>query len=319
MKIREEYKRVIDLIILFVIITVCTLIIKNYFKPFFIVLVLVIAATPIYNLLKNISIEKHISSFLSVLIVNLIFVGIIIYFGNYIIEMLEDILTVNEVFIKNLISTLTNMLDIKIDSIMSSFNKFGGGQIIKEGALMTGESLMSYFVANIFTFFFLVDKDKFYDLITRLIPIEFIRGLGVKNKNLKGIIVVQLNLIVISTIIMTIGFTLLRVDRPIFLAIFGAIIDILPYVGTIIVFIPIIIYNIIMKNYFMAIGFILLYMILTIIKEILEAKFLSNKLELHPLIVFLSIYIGVNIFGLLGMIIGPIYCMLAKDIIYKTL
>lgn len=318
MSIREEYNRLISLVILFAIVAFITFTLKNYFKPFFIVLVLVISATPVYNILSAIKVNKHIASFLSILIINLLFIGIAIYFGNYIIEMVQNLIETNEEVVKDFLMNFRSIFDLDVDNFISTLSKFGGSSIITEGAIMTGESLMSYFVANVFTFFFLVDKDKIYDFLVRIIPEKFLIRLKVKNKNLKQIVVVQGNLILVSALIMSIGFIMLRVDRPIFLAVFGAVIDILPYVGTIIVFIPIIIYNIVMKNYFTAIGFIILYILLIVVKEILEAKFLSSKLELHPLIVFLSIYIGLNIFGLLGMMIGPIYCMLAKDIIYNT-
>lgn len=317
MEIREEFKKIIYLIVLFIIVSIVSFSLKYYFKPFFSVLVLIIATTPIYNILRSINIEKHIAAFLGLTIVNLILILTAVYYGNYILDMIYGLVISNKEVLNEFMGSLKEVFDFNLDNIMEYINKAGAGVIIRQGAITTGEGLLSYFVANIFTFFFLLDKYKFYDFISRLIPNEYISALTTKNKNLKGLLIVQINLIIISTIIMSIGFFMLRVDKPIFLASFTAIIDILPYVGSIIVFIPIIIYNIIMKNYFMAIGFIILYIILILVKEILEAKFLSNKLDLHPLIVFLSIYIGLNIFGFLGMIIGPIYCMIAKDIIYK--
>ena len=123
---------------------------------------------------------------------------------------------------------------------------------------------------------------------------------------------------IVSTVIIVIGFKILGVKNSLFLGIICGILDILPYVGTIIVFIPIIIYNIIMKRYLIVIGFIALYLLVLINKQILEAKFLSSKLDIHPLVVMLSIYIGVNIFGVIGIIAGPIYCIFAKDIIYTN-
>jgi predicted PurR-regulated permease PerM len=53
-------------------------------------------------------------------------------------------------------------------------------------------------------------------------------------------------------------------------------------------------------------------------REILEAKFLSNKLAIHPLIVIISIYVGVKMFGFIGIISGPIYSIIAKDMIYGS-
>lgn len=59
-----------------------------------------------------------------------------------------------------------------------------------------------------------------------------------------------------------------------------------------------------------------LYILSQLIREILELKFLSSKLEIHPLAIMLSIYIGAEIFGVIGILVGPIYCLVAKDILY---
>ena len=90
----------------------------------------------------------------------------------------------------------------------------------------------------------------------------------------------------------------------------------MPYIGTIIVFIPIIIYNIIVNNYFSTFGIILLYILGQIIREVLEAKFLSSRLDIHPIVIFISMYLGVKIFGVLGILVGPMYSIMAKEIIY---
>ena len=81
----------------------------------------------------------------------------------------------------------------------------------------------------------------------------------------------------------------------------------------------IIIYNIIMKNYLVAFGLICLYILVQIVREILEAKFLGNKLDIHPLVIFISIYVGVKIFGILGILVGPMYSIIAKEVIYSEI
>ncbi|MGL5868669.1 AI-2E family transporter, partial [Clostridium chrysemydis] len=72
---------------------------------------------------------------------------------------------------------------------------------------------------------------------------------------------------------------------------------------------------IIVKEYVIVIGLIFLYCLVQITREILEAKLLSNKFNLHPLVVFISVYIGIKVFGVLGAFVGPIYCMISRDIL----
>ena len=68
---------------------------------------------------------------------------------------------------------------------------------------------------------------------------------------------------------------------------------------------------------FVVIGLILVYILLEIIRQILEAKFISDILSIHPLSIMISIYIGFNIFGALGLFVGPLCIVVAKEIYEK--
>ena len=57
--------------------------------------------------------------------------------------------------------------------------------------------------------------------------------------------------------------------------------------------------------------------VLQVVREVLELKLLSSKLDIHPLVIMLSMYIGAEVFGIIGIFIGPIYCLIAKDLIYE--
>ena len=176
---------------------------------------------------------------------------------------------------------------------------------------------MSYIIANICVYFILIDKKLFLRLLNCLLPYDIVDIIRVKKNNLREVVKIELKLVIICMIITIVGFKILRVPSAIFLGFVCGILDILPYVGTIIVFIPIIIYNIIMKEYLLVVGLIALYLLLQVVREVLELKFLSSKLDIHPLVVMLSMYIGAEVFGIIGLLIGPIYCLIAKDIIYE--
>ena len=148
-------------------------------------------------------------------------------------------------------------------------------------------------------YFILVDKRIFIKFLNFILPYDVIETIIIKKNNLGEVIKIEIKLVIICMIITIVGFKILNV------------------VGTIIVFIPIIIYNIIMKKYLLVVGLIALYLLLQIIREVLELKFLSSKLDIHPLVVMLSMYIGAEIFGIIGILIGPIYCLIAKDLIYE--
>jgi len=313
---RKRYGKLIDLIILFIVVTVITLIIKYYFKPFISMVLIFLVSKPLYTLIIKTSMPRGIAGFLSILFVNVFLIIIIIYLGNSIYALIDKVYYENINRIEDIFSYVGQFLDGDInfgEKALAILDK----DLIKAGASATGEGIMSYFIGNICAYFLLVDRDKMIGLLKKILPKDIINKASYQKKNLREILVIQCILIVMSTIEIIIGFIILNVEKPIFLGAICGILDILPYVGTIIVFMPIIIYNIIVKDYLIAFGLILLYILVQVIREILEAKFLSNKLQVHPLIIFLSIYIGIKLFGLLGIIVGPLYGILAKELIYQ--
>lgn len=139
-------------------------------------------------------------------------------------------------------------------------------------------------------------------MLENLFPDEIIIIFCRNVKNLKEVFKIEVELIILSSVIIIIGFKVLEIHNGVFLGSLCAILDVVPFVGTAIVFIPIIIYNIIIKEYLLVFGLVWLYLLERFTREILEAKFLSSKLKIHPLIVILSIYIGVKMFGFIGII-----------------
>lgn len=317
MEFLKKYRKLIDLMILFSIIFLGTLLVKNYFRPFISMAIIFFVSNPLYKLFLRFNIPSKISGALAILFINLFFVVIVIYLGNSIYDLLRNIYESNVKYIDDIISYMKLLLkNINMDylpsGILTLFNKGN----ITDKALSTGNEVIAYFIGNICAFFLLIDKESINGLVKAIFPMDMIFKIYREKDSIKRMIVVQAVLVGISIMEIIIGFSIFRVPRPLFLGVLCGILDILPYVGTIIVFIPIIIYNILLREYIRAFGLIILFILIQIIREILEAKFLSDKLELHPLLILLSIYIGVKIFGFLGIMIGPMYGILAKGIIY---
>ena len=306
---REKYKVLIDLIVLFIIVFVITLIIKNYFRPLFVVAIIFFIASPVLKIFIRLKINKKFAAALSILIINIVLFLFIFYLGASVYGFFIKIYKGNAQIINDIIKNFNT-------TVKSAF-EYINTQGITANALQTGDIIVSYFIGNICSFFLLIDSKKVCDLIKIIIPKDIITEIIDKKTILKKMAVVEINLVLFSTLQIIIGFIIFRVKNPVTLGLLCGLCDILPYIGTIIVFIPIIIYNVIVKQYFLAIGLVLLYILVTITREILEAKFLSNKLELHPLLVVLSVYVGIKLFGFLGIIVGPVYSILAKDMLFK--
>ncbi len=317
MKIYNTYGKVINLFIAFIIISIITIIIKNYFKPFFILLILFFITNPLYKLILKVNAPKSISAIISIILVNFILFVILFYFGNRLLELFYKFYINNMTELDSFINSIKKMLNFDVNKTLQSIGRVLNSNMIMKSAVFTGEGIISYFLANIINFFLLIDSDKVYGIINKLFPENLVKNIISKSKNLRDVLKVETKLIILSALLVIVGFKVLGIPNSLFLGSLCAILDILPFVGTAIVFIPIIIYNIIMKRYLLVIGLISLYLLERFTREILEAKFLSSKLEIHPIIVVISIYVGVNMFGFIGVIAGPIYSIIAKDLIYN--
>ncbi len=105
-----------------------------------------------------------------------------------------------------------------------------------------------------------------------------------------------------------------------------AIIDIVPVLGTGTVLIPWALYNLVVGNYSLAIGLIVIYACITVIRQVIEPKLVANQLGIPAFLTIVSMFIGSQIFGVIGIFILPITIVMLKllndegiiNILHKT-
>ena len=105
---------------------------------------------------------------------------------------------------------------------------------------------------------------------------------------------------------LSIGLSILGIDNSIIIALLTSILDILPVLGTGAVIIPWAIISLILGDIWVGIGLIIVYLIITVIRNIIEPKIVGTQLGLHPLVTLISMFMGVNIAGLFGLFGFPI-------------
>jgi len=113
-------------------------------------------------------------------------------------------------------------------------------------------------------------------------------------------------IMIMTFIELCIGLNLLGVANPFGIAVVITIFDTLPVLGTGGIVIPWAIIELIQGNYPMAIGLIILYLVILLVRNIVEPKIVGDQLGLNPVVSLVVIYIGFRIFGVFGMIFMPI-------------
>lgn len=105
---------------------------------------------------------------------------------------------------------------------------------------------------------------------------------------------------------LSIGFLILGLDNPFGKAAMIAVFDALPVFGTGGIMIPWIILELLQGNFSMAVGLAILYVIVTVIRNLIEPKVVGDQLGLNSVVSLISIYLGYRLLGVIGMILFPI-------------
>lgn len=113
---------------------------------------------------------------------------------------------------------------------------------------------------------------------------------------------------------LSIGLNLLKINHAFLIAFCIAIFDILPVLGTGGIMIPWTVLTAITGDYRMAVGLLLIYLVITVIRNIVEPKIVGSQLGLHPVVTLVSMFVGVQFFGVIGLFGFPILLSLLRHL-----
>ncbi|CAH1200278.1 Sodium-lithium/proton antiporter [Paenibacillus allorhizoplanae] len=130
-------------------------------------------------------------------------------------------------------------------------------------------------------------------------------------KALFGYMRAQLILVSLTALVVIIGLLILRVDYAITIGLLTGLADLMPYLGTGAVMVPWILYVFFAQgNIVLGIGLSVLYGVIVIARQIMEPKVLASSVGLDPLATLIAMFVGLKLFGLLGLIVGPVSLIL---------
>lgn len=92
--------------------------------------------------------------------------------------------------------------------------------------------------------------------------------------------------------------------------------DALPFIGTGLILIPWLIIEVFRGAYTHAVILGIIFIVCTFIREFIEPKLVGKGLGVHPLAVLMSVYIGIEIYGATGVLLGPLSVFLIYEL-YK--
>ena len=107
-----------------------------------------------------------------------------------------------------------------------------------------------------------------------------------------GYVKTQLILMSITFTICLTGFFILNQPYTLLLAVIIAIIDALPVFGSGTILLPWGFYNMIVGNYTLGLGLIIIYGVIFIVRQTMEPRILANQIGVYALVTIIAVYIG---------------------------
>lgn len=281
-------------------------------------LVLAYVLYPVYERLLLFIKNKNIASFIISLLIVILLVFPFIFVANALLsesaQIFHKIGSVDAVLDtierEHLSKYITNVdLSAQVKSLMSKL-MINIMQGTEKFIISLPEKLLGFFVM-LFTMFFLFrDGKKWTDKIKQILPLKekYRRRLA---QRFNETIYATLYGIVLAAIIQGslggLGLHLFGVSSPILWGLVMVILVMLPFVGAAFVWLPAAIIKIATGDTFNGIGLILYgVFILSVIENLIRPGIISARGKIHPVLVLLGVLGGLKIFGLIGLLIGPL-------------
>ena len=316
--------------------------ILSILSPFITAFFLYLAANPLNKLLRRNHLNSTFASLLSlILISSVFFIALRFLFITLVGELsslaeninflstasFPDVTEKVSVLIER--SSLPNLIKTSSDTVLPSlfnavrdnlvhFLKTAGTFLLN--IIKNIPSMLIWLFTTIFTTFFLLkEEDGIASFSKNFFGEKVCNGfMKIKNSFLSvtfSYIKAQLIIESIIFAVLFVGFMLLKIDFAFLLALITAIVDAVPILGTGTILIPFSLFNFVLGEYSLGWGILILYGIAMATRQLCEPKILGTKLGVHPLFTVFAMYSGMKLFGIVGLIFGPIAAILIKNLV----
>jgi sporulation integral membrane protein YtvI len=314
----------------------------RFFMPFVIGWIIALIANPLVQFLeKRVKIHrKHSSAIILILVISAI-VAITVLIISLLVKEVRSLMDDMPVIIENVklqfdeltqailrfSKTLPANVQTMINNLIEGVGNYASNlsqqmeplTMRKAGNFVQNiaEGFLGLIVIILSAYFFAAGRNDINSKLKKSIPESITSYWHLIFDNFKaafgGYFKAQFKIMFVVTIIMFIGFEILKVGYSFLFALGIAFLDVLPVFGTGAVLWPWAIIDVLTGNYIRAIGLVIIYLICQVLKQILQPKMVGDSIGLNPLATLFFMFVGYRIYGVFGMIIGiPVGMVLVK-------
>ncbi|WP_078394113.1 sporulation integral membrane protein YtvI [Shouchella patagoniensis] len=326
-------KKILKIIVITIALVIAAYLILPVSYPLLVAFLVALLLAPIVRWFKKtLNIKRELAVtivfimfILLIILISYLIVTQLIYQGVQFIEnspiYIMDITEGWDSFIQNIesafsdlpdaiISTINEQIIVFLNELRSNANQVDIISTITAGVAKIPGYFVSFIVFIIALFLFMIEMPKlrhsFYNKFTE----ETSNRLQIMIKRFSnaifGFLKAQFIVSVPIFLISLIGLFIITPDVALTMALVIWIIDFIPFIGSIVILSPWAIYLMLVGDTDTGIKLLILAGVLLIIRRTVEPKVMGKQIGLSPLLTLISMYLGAQFFGLIGLIIGPL-------------
>lgn len=309
--------------------------------PFIIALIIGLLMEPVIKLLQRLKLSRGLATLITMVFV---FGGIGVVITTVIIRLVAELIHLSAslpglvVEVKNYFQTLvdeTTAFYVTLPPAVASSIEQGLNSLAASlQGVVTGiaNTLLSFIsmvpgtfilllVILLSSYFIARDKELIVKFMKRLAPEpwgeKIINAAREVAAAFMAYLKAQAILIFISTCLSVSGLYLIGADYALLMGLLIGVFDMIPVLGPATIYLPWLIWSFATGATVFGIKLGVLYLVVLVVRQVLETKIVSGNLGLHPLATLVSMYAGLWALGLPGLILGPIL-LIAIQSFYKA-
>lgn len=304
--------------------------------PIFMAFVIYLMIEPLARFLHRKGLKKIVATTISTLLFLAILIGIIITLGVIFVGQIEHLsssipeyidylqveLDKNAEYYQNTIEAIPpDLVDKAKGYLITLADKSEDILItILDYIAISFKSISSFIINFIFglilAFFLSLEIKEWKRIADEKTPKTFKQAYHFLKVNvIKGLthyLKAQSKLISYTFLIVFIGLLILGIDNAFSISLLAAFFDLLPLLGVSTVFVPWIIYMIIIGETGLAIGLTVIWIVVIVFRQIAEPKIMGNSLGVSAFTMLSFMVISLSLFGIAGIILSPVLLILIK-------
>lgn len=293
-------------------------------------------SVPVNYITEKSNIKRNIVAVLAVVILYAL-VGAVLYFtGSHLVGLVKDTFAQLTVFLTDTVFPLLRKFCFWMDGISRGVNPAAGAarglgaesteMIERAGELVSGMSgtvisgvsniaaeipaiCMKVLIAVIATLFMELEFPDILRFLKNQIPPKYGRMVQEGKTYVTGTLgkcILSYALILFLTFAeLTIGLMLLKIKGAVVIAFIIAALDILPVLGTGTILVPWAVVSIATGDLKTGIGILILYTVITVIRNIVEPRLVGRQIGLSPVVMLPCMLLGLRFFGIIGLFAVP--------------